>query len=79
MPTRRTLCVFPDGTSFWATPEVCEEILKYEEGRRDGERIAMKEPGNGRGPRSSRVGHYLAQAVRRGEPWARTMVREVLR
>jgi hypothetical protein len=74
------VCVWPDGESFRVTESEADLIVADDLGEWEGRKTVRMKPVDRVGGRLSLlVGGRLAVAAQRGEPWARTMVREVLR
>jgi hypothetical protein len=73
-------CVYPDGSSFQATVAEARWIVANDLGEWGEQRvIRMKRQGRSGGRLSLRVGPPLANAVHRGESWARTMLQQIER
>ncbi len=74
------VCVWPDGKSFRVTVSEADAIVADDLGEWEGRKTVRMKPVVRVGGRLSLiVGGRLAVAAQRGEPWACTMVREVLR
>jgi hypothetical protein len=71
------LCVNPDGSSFRVTYAQADEFVRDELAERDSEKRLRMGHERGRGAQSSKVGSYLAGALRRREGWALTMVSQM--
>lgn len=80
MPRLPITCVFESGKSFHCSLADAEEIVVSEIGDWDGPHtVRMRAHGPTGGPRSAKVGAYLAEAVRLNKPWAQTMLGQINR
>jgi hypothetical protein len=80
MPRHPITCVWSSGDSFGATRGEAEELVRDGFGEWDGSHIVRLQDVDRSGGRlSARFGKYLANMVRRGQPWARVMLNQIER
>jgi len=80
MPRHPVTCVWSSGDTFGVTVKEAEELVRDGFGEWDGSRtVRLQDVDRSGGRLSARFGKYLANMVRRGQPWARAMLREIQR